>query len=99
MTWIRAPEAAIRAIRPEQPIASSSACGARTSAEPGSSDTQRAQWPHRLREHMRAYRLGVRADVVVVAVERGRLADQLVQAQLRLPAHRSRGAEDRQLLE
>src|SRR5690349_20002145 len=87
MKWIRAPAAAIRAISPEQPIASSSAWGAMTSAEPGSSGKcGRAD-------------AALGAQVAVRPVERRGLGDQGVEADLGPPADRGRRALHGQLLQ
>src|SRR4051794_4269497 len=74
---------------PEQPMASSSACGARTTADLG-----------RLDSNTRVERDGRRfARVVAQAVVEGRFVDQLVERDPRSPADASGRVQDGQLLD
>src|SRR3954447_11072981 len=86
---MRAPCSASLAMSPEQPMASSSACGARTTADFGRLD------PNTRVERNRLVLARVVADAVV---QRG-LVDQLVERDPRGPADGRRGVEDRQLLD
>src|SRR3954462_5792258 len=86
---MRAPCSASLAMSPEQPMASSSACGARTTADFGRLGPNTRVERNRL----------VLARVVAGAVVVRSLVDQLVEGDPRGPAGCGRSIEDRKLLD
>src|SRR3954453_1703810 len=86
---MRLPACPSLAMSPAQPMASSSACGARTTADFGRLDPST-----RVERDSR----GLARVVAHAVVERG-LVDQLVERDARLPAHRGSGVEDGELLD
>src|SRR3954447_21285916 len=86
---MRLPASASLAMSPEQPMASSSACGARTTADVGRLDPNTGiEWNRR----------GLARVVAGAVVARG-LVDQLVERDPGRPADRGRRVEHGQLLD